>query len=98
LKARDLPLAEPAPRAVDPSCAACRSFRPECLVPDGEGALAMCWLCAHQVVEHGRALADAMIGECDCLPTEIYPRSFFGATAGEFEAARDAVLERRRAR
>ncbi len=55
------------------SCRACRTFAPECLVPVGDDALPMCWLCAHHVIEHDVALQAAHSAECDCLPQAIYP-------------------------
>lgn len=55
------------------TCAACKSFAPECLVPVGELAVAMCWLCAHHVVEHDASIGDAPAGRCSCLPHDIYP-------------------------
>lgn len=94
-KARDLSPFQLPPPPEPPTCVACRSFKPEVLVPHGAGAIGMCWLCAHHHVDHGVRLELAHSGECECLPTEIYPRSYFGPTAEAFEAARDAVLERR---
>lgn len=78
-----------------PTCRACRMFRPECIAPIGEFTVDLCWLCAHHVVDHHVALAAAADAQCECLPTEIYPRSFFGKTAAAFESARDEVLARR---
>jgi hypothetical protein len=49
------------------------TFAPECLVPVGDTAVPMCWLCAHHVVEHGTPLNDAPEAECDCMPQDIYP-------------------------
>lgn len=55
------------------SCRACKTFAPEVLVPDGDEAVPMCWLCAHHVAEHGTPMEHAHEGECECLPAEIYP-------------------------
>jgi hypothetical protein len=57
-----------------PVCAACSTFRPEVVVsttPDTHAAL--CWICAHHVVEHGAPVAHARVGECECAPEAIYP-------------------------
>lgn len=56
-------------------CTACRAFVAECQTPIGEGSAPTCWLCAHHIVEHGRALEDAMHGQCECLPEDVYPAS-----------------------
>lgn len=55
------------------ACAACEAFAPECLVPVGDAAVPMCWLCAHHVIEHGTAPHHAHAAECECTPREIYP-------------------------
>lgn len=67
------------------SCAACKVYAPEVLVPDGDAALPMCWLCAHHVVEHGTALEAAYCAECECTPQEIYPHRAF-ASPGDIVA------------
>lgn len=59
------------------ACAACKTFAPEVLVPDGDAAVPMCWLCAHHVIEHGTALEHAHCAECECTPQEIYPHRTF---------------------
>ena len=56
-----------------PACAGCGAFQPDCLVPHGEGAIAMCWMCAHAHVDHGCALDDTAKHECECLPEAIFP-------------------------
>jgi hypothetical protein len=63
---------EPPPK-VKKACKACNAFAPECLVPVGDLAVPMCWLCAHHVVEHDTPLTEAMEARCECLPSEIYP-------------------------
>lgn len=92
MKARELPLFIPPPPVEPPACGCCKVFRPECIVPMGDGALPMCWLCAHHVVEHNCTLEEAVEHECECLPTEIFPRSRFG---DQFEAQRDEIIARR---
>ncbi len=62
-----------------PACTACKSFAPECLVPVGDGAVPMCWLCAHHVIEHDTAVEHAHAAECECVPTEIYPSRVLAA-------------------
>lgn len=92
MKARDLPRIPPPKPAPAPVCAACKVFRPEVLVPYGDGAVECCYLCAHAVAEHGCKLEEAVEHECECLPTEIYPRSHFG---DNFEERRDELIARR---
>ncbi len=88
-RSRDLP-------RVDKTCRACGDWVAECEVPVLDGALPMCWLCAHQVVDHGVALHAAPTARCECLPWEVYPRDVFApGGAAQFEAKRDAVLARR---
>lgn len=55
------------------SCRACKTFAPECLVPVGDLAVPMCWLCAHHYVDHDVPLGQAHAAECDCMPHDIYP-------------------------
>lgn len=72
-KSREMPrFPVPQPQPL-PACVGCGAFQPECLVPDGEGALAMCWLCAHAHVDHQCALSTCADHECECLPEAIYP-------------------------
>lgn len=94
MKARDLPRAVQPKPVEPPVCAACKVFRPDCIVPYGDGAVECCWLCAHAIVEHDCPLEKAVTHECECLPTEIYPRSHFG-TEAEFEQRRDDIIARR---
>lgn len=64
------------PVPVEPAykiCVACKTFRAECLVPVGDAAEPMCWLCAHHVVEHDADVCRASTAECDCTPHVIYP-------------------------
>lgn len=95
MKARDLPRVPPPEPVVRPACAACGVFCPECIVPYGDGAAHCCFICAHHIVEHGCTLEEAYAGECECLPTEIFPRSHFGSTDEEFEQRRDEIIARR---
>lgn len=55
------------------SCVACKAYVAECMVPVGEGSAAMCWLCAHHVVDHETPVHEAMTAECECTPDKIYP-------------------------
>lgn len=48
---------------------------PECLVPVGDGALAMCWVCAHMVTQHDAKLG-ATARDCGCSSEEIYPHDY----------------------
>lgn len=63
-------------------CVACKCWTAECHAPVGEGSAVMCWLCAHQVVDHDVPLHEAMNACCECTPDQVYPK---------------AVLERRAA-
>lgn len=56
------------------SCAACKVWSSDCLVPMGNEAVPMCWLCAHHVTEHDAELYETCVAECECDPSEIYPR------------------------
>lgn len=70
----DLPRIPPPPPPPEPKlCAACKAFKAECTAPVGEGSAALCWLCAHHVVDHDCSLEAAVTHECECLPHEIYP-------------------------
>ncbi len=60
------------PRFEPPSCSSCRTFAPECMLPVGDGAVPVCWLCAHLVTVHEHALG-APVTNCGCTAAEIYP-------------------------
>lgn len=80
----------PPPPAPDrEACAACKAFAAECLVPVGDDAVPMCWLCAHHVVDHDTPIEGACEGECDCRPHQIYPDSSLMTPArqADFSAA-----------
>lgn len=62
----------PKPVAKKP-CMACKAFAAECLVPIGDGAVPMCWLCAHHVIDHEVPLHLAHSAECECAPQAVYP-------------------------
>lgn len=79
-----------------PVCRGCKVFAPECLVPHGDGAIPMCWLCAHHVVEHDGDIDDAYTGECECLPSEIFPHHKC-EPAGACISCRDKAARVRRA-
>ena len=55
-------------------CPRCRVFVGECLVPHGDGALVLCWLCAHMLVDHAGAE-----GACLCTREQIYPAAVLQA-------------------
>jgi hypothetical protein len=67
-----------------PVCAACKAWSPEVTVPAGEGAIDLCWLCAHHHVDHGVSLRQAPEAQCECTAAEIYPRD---ARQGSMRAA-----------
>lgn len=57
-----------------PTCNACKAYAPEVIVPLGEGAIELCWLCAHHHVDHGVPLSECPTSErCEHAPHEIYP-------------------------
>jgi hypothetical protein len=56
------------------TCVACKAFVAECMAPVGEGSAAMCWLCAHHVVDHDVSLHEAAEARCECTPEQIYPK------------------------
>lgn len=67
----------PPPPPKPPRCT-CNAFVPECLVPAGEGCIALCWYCAHAVEVHGAdALDPDEIGRkssaCTCSAKDILP-------------------------
>jgi hypothetical protein len=76
-KLQRLPPFKETPPIAKEACAACEAFAPECLVPVGDAAVPMCWLCAHHVVEHNTAPHHAYAAECECTPQEIYPHRVF---------------------
>lgn len=47
----------------------CGAFRADCLVPDGDGAIALCWYCAHAKTDHA---SDEPLC-CACPAEEILP-------------------------
>lgn len=73
MKTFDLERVVTPPAPVPKLCVACKGFRAECVVPVGKASAAMCWLCAHHVVDHGCEPYRAMTAECECLPHQVYP-------------------------
>lgn len=84
MKSRKLPRYHAPARGESPACAACRAFVPECVYQ----GRALCWLCAHHIVDHGCSLHAAPMGECECLPEAIYPEE-----SNILELARSARAE-----
>ncbi len=78
------------------ACVCCKTFAPECLVPVGDEALPMCWLCAHHVIEHDAHPTAAHCAECECTPQEIYPRRMFDAPGSLLSVASVGVDTPRR--
>lgn len=60
-------------RVADATTCKCGVWLATCVVPVGDGAVAACWLCAHDYVEHERALGSSAGTPCDCPKSEIYP-------------------------
>lgn len=56
-----------------PVCAACKAWSPEVTMPVGDGAVDLCWLCAHHHVDHGATLDQTPTAQCECTAAEIYP-------------------------
>lgn len=59
-----------------PVCAACKAWSPEVTMPVGDGAVDLCWLCAHHHVDHGATLREAPTAQCECTAAEIYPADY----------------------
>lgn len=78
-KAREMPCCPKREPTAIPACEACGAFQPECLVPDREGAIAMCWPCAHAFVDHGTHISRCVIFECECPPESVYPERVLAA-------------------
>lgn len=83
-----LPFQQPPP-VEKVACRSCKTFAAECEAPVGEGSIPMCWICAHHVVEHGKPVEHAYVGECECLPSEIYP--YFGEQQSNLKTGDKAV-------
>lgn len=79
----------PPPPPPPPVCPGCRCYAPQCMVPIGDGARAMCWLCAHYVTDHDTSIDDILPafdrGPCGCTRDQIYPADVLR----ERDAARD---------
>jgi RNA polymerase sigma-70 factor (ECF subfamily) len=74
-------------------CGACKSRPGDVLTPVDDGEARLCWVCAHQVADHGIALLDAPAARCSCDPADIEPVDPAGsATAASFQGALDAHL------
>ena len=73
------------PRDGKRACTACKAFAAECQVPIGEGSAAMCWLCAHHVVDHEVAIHEAATAECECTPENVYPMRVLQARVMQLE-------------
>lgn len=68
------------------TCVACCAFAAECITPVGDGAAELCWLCAHQVTEHAKALEAAASARCSCKPEGIYPPRYMAKRRQRLEA------------
>lgn len=64
------------------TCVACKAFTAECLVPVGEAAVPMCWLCAHHVIDHDTLVHEALEARCECTPEDVYPASVLAKRHG----------------
>lgn len=76
------------------TCVACKAFKAECQVPIGEGSTAMCWLCAHHVVDHDTPVHEASTAECECSPSAIYPAHVYHDINLEIERGKEAARRR----
>lgn len=54
-------------------CEHCKAFVAKCEAPYGEGAVSLCWLCAHDVVFHNAELGVLSDTPCGCKRSEVYP-------------------------
>lgn len=96
MKSKMLQPFKEAPPPERESCRACKTFAPECLVPDGDAALPMCWLCAHAATEHGCNVHTAATNQCECIPQDIYPHRTFAPAAPKEPEPNLRELERER--
>jgi hypothetical protein len=87
------PFQEPPPPERQ-SCVSCKTFAPECLVPVGDDAVPMCWLCAHHVVEHEVSVADAHRADCKCSASEVFPNRVFAEGSVVVEEVPEEVTEK----
>lgn len=74
MRARHLHAVKPKVIAVA-VCCGCKEFRPDCQVPNGDGILLMCWICAHHFIDHEQPLHKLLHADCECLPEAVYPES-----------------------
>lgn len=81
------------------ACEGCGAFRAKCLQPGGdgdEGAVELCWFCAHLVADHEMPMAEVKgIPHCGCSRDEIYPVEFRKGLDAEI-ARLDAEYEAKR--
>lgn len=63
------------------ACDRCRTFRPEVVLGEpgsgfvfNSGRTALCWLCAHDVLEHGAPPTGQPRKHCGCPRDHVYPR------------------------
>lgn len=54
-------------------CASCDTFQADIMTPVGDGAIALCYVCAHFVAVHGVTVKLAFTKTCACDREEIYP-------------------------
>lgn len=60
-------------------CPGCRAFRPEVNTPVDDGAVELCWHCAHHATAHEhRPIETAWQAVCTCSANEIYPAGHAG--------------------
>lgn len=81
------------PPTQKPACPGCGAFEPECLVPDGDGVVALCWTCAHDLVEHGRPVGHGPGSACGCSREQIFPADVIAARRDPDVAVLDSYRE-----
>ncbi len=69
------------------ACRSCKAMAGEVHTPVGDGALLLCYLCAHDVTVHGTIVGEPGIG-CACRRDEVYPARVL------YEMDRDLALIR----
>lgn len=63
-----------------PTLCACGVFQSTCVLPRGDGSVALCWGCAHDYTEHG-AEPGELAERCDCAHDEIFPPDMLSRAA-----------------
>lgn len=57
----------------------CGILLAECVLPHGDGSVALCWVCAHDYTEHGAEPGTRSGVSCGCSAVDIYPADVIAA-------------------